>query len=172
MNSVGTEDIAIGELDSVNRWHLTDYLISLGMKRDDVRAWVRARRQGRSFKASSSDSMGEHLDRVWKRMQVSEALQQLKSAGEVQQGVQPDRMGTWRRILAVLSIYCCLCWLYVIVFQMVNLESPYWPLAVWLPTWVRMDYFGETNFLLSFLFAVIWAKLKYWSPTRRIETDN
>jgi len=160
------------ELDSTNRWHLTDFFISLGMNRDDVRAWLRDRRQGRSFKADSSDSVGEHLDRVWKRMQASEALQQLKRPGETQQGVQRDRLGMWRRIFAVLSIYGCLCWMYVIVFQMVNLESPYWPLAVWLPAWVRMDYFGETSFLLSFVFAILWAKLKYWSPARRIVTDS
>lgn len=159
--------------NDTNQWHLTDYLISLGMSRDDARAWIRARREGRSFKANPSDTTGVHLDRIWKRkMEESEALLQLKSTEGIQQQ-HHDPLVKWRLSFAILSIWSLLCWMYVIAFQMVNPESPYWPLAVWLPRWVRMDYFGEANFIASFAFAIVWAKLrgspaKYKDETRML----
>jgi hypothetical protein len=150
---------------------LTDYLISLGMSRDDTSAWVRARWQGRSFKIDASDAMGDHLDKVWnRRTQENDALSQLKDPGEIRQEHQRNRLATCRIICAALCIYGFLCWMYVIAFQMVNPNSVYWPLAVWLP-WVRMDYFGETGIITSFLFGILWAKLRHGSLVRRNETS-
>lgn len=156
-----------------DRWHLTDYLITLGMSRDDARAWVKARRKGESFKTNPSDTVGNHLDRIWKRkIQESKALVQLKST----EGIHPQnlrgRLAKWRMAFVIMSVYGILCWTYVIAFQMVNPESVYWPLAVWLP-WIRMDYFGETLFIASFIFAMVWVKLHYGRPlARSTETDN
>jgi hypothetical protein len=134
--------------------------MSIGMSQDDAMAWVRARRQGRAFKTDSSDGVGDHLDNVWKRnTQKSKVLSQLKDTA------------TRRMIFAALCICGLLCWTYVIVLVMVNPDSVYWPLAVWLPKWVRMDYFGEAGFFASFLFGILWAKLRHESLARRNETS-
>jgi len=53
--------------------------------------------------------------------------------------------------------YAFAVWLYVIAMQLRYPNSVYWPFAVWIP--IRMDYLGETAFLLSFILAinlVIW----------------
>lgn len=154
-----------------NHWHLTDYLMSLGMNRNDAMTWIRARQEGRSFKTGASDALGSHLDKVWKReMRESKLLKQLKDTGEIRQEHQRNRLVTCRIIFGALCIYGFLCWMYVIVFQMVNPDSVLWPLAVWLP-WLRMDYFGETGIIASFFFGILWAKLRYGSLARRNETS-
>jgi hypothetical protein len=133
----------------------------MGMSKKEAEAWVKARRKGQSFKADSPDGVGDHLDNVWKRnMQKSKALSQLKDTGNT------------GMIFAALCICGFLCWTYVIVLVMVNPDSVNWPLAVWLPKWVRMDYFGEAGFLASFLFGVLWAKLRHGSLARRNETSS
>ncbi len=144
------------------KWHLTDHLTSIGMTRDDAVAWVRARRQGRSFKVDASDAGGNHLDNVWKRnIQTGKALSKLKNTGNIRQ----------ERIFAVLCICGSLCWMYVIVLVIVNPASVSWSLAVWLPKWVRLDYFGEAGFCASFLFGIFWAKLRHGSLARRNEVS-
>src|SRR5208337_1280922 len=39
----------------------------MGMSKTEAEAWVKARRKGQSFKADSSDALGDHLDRILKR---------------------------------------------------------------------------------------------------------
>ena len=48
-------------------WDLTQFLVSMGMSKEEAETWVKARRKGRSFKADSSDAIGEHLDRILER---------------------------------------------------------------------------------------------------------
>ena len=143
-----------------DHWHLTDHLTSMGMSKKEAEAWIEARRKGQSFKANSSDGVRDHLDNVWKRnTQESKALSQLKNTGNT------------RMIFAALCICGSLCWMYVIVLVLVNPGSVYWPLAAWLPKWVRMDYFGEAGFFASFLFGILWAKLRHGSLAKRNETS-
>jgi len=47
-----------------DHWHLTGYLTSMGMSKKEAEAWIEARRKGQSFKADSSDALGDHLDRI------------------------------------------------------------------------------------------------------------
>ncbi|MGA3109119.1 MAG: hypothetical protein ABSD99_06635 [Candidatus Bathyarchaeia archaeon] len=47
-----------------NDWHLIGYLTSMGMSKKEAEAWVEARRKGQSFKADSTDALGDHLDRI------------------------------------------------------------------------------------------------------------
>jgi hypothetical protein len=70
-----------------------------------------------------------------------------------------------RPLLLVLSFYALLCWAYVVALQITDTSSVYWELAWWLP-WVRMDYFGESAFVMSFVFAVMWV-LSSEEPKRR-----
>ncbi len=42
-------------------------LKSMGMPEVDVEAWMKARKQGRSFMVDSNDKLGEHLDRILER---------------------------------------------------------------------------------------------------------
>jgi hypothetical protein len=58
-----------------------------------------------------------------------------------------------RRVTIILWMYSLIFWLYVIAMQLRYPESPYWPLAQWLP--VRMDYVGEVAFILSFVFGIL-----------------
>ena len=58
-----------------------------------------------------------------------------------------------RRVTIILWIYSLIVWLYVIAMQLRYPESPYWPLAQWVP--VRMDYLGEVAFFLSFIFGIL-----------------
>jgi hypothetical protein len=39
----------------------------MGMSKKEAEAWIKARRKGQSFKADSSDALGDHLDRILKR---------------------------------------------------------------------------------------------------------
>ncbi len=58
-----------------------------------------------------------------------------------------------RRVTIILWLYSLIVWLYVIAMQLRYPESPYWPLAQWVP--VRMDYLGEVAFFLSFIFGIV-----------------
>ena len=58
-----------------------------------------------------------------------------------------------RYLTMILWLYSFLVWLYVIAMQLRYNESPYWPLAWWMP--VRLDYLGETSFVLSFLLGIL-----------------
>jgi len=160
MDSANTRRATSADPNLTKKWHLTDYLTSIGMRQDDAVAWVRARRQGRSFKVDASDAAGDHLDNVWKRnIQEGKALSQLQDTGNIRQEL----------IFATLCICGVLCWMYVIVLVMVNPDSVSWPLAAWLPKWVRLDYFGEAGFFASFLFGILWARLRHGSLARRNE---
>ena len=64
-----------------------------------------------------------------------------------------------RNVWKVLWGYSFIIWVYVVAFQIVNPESPYWNLAWWLP-WLRLDYLSEAAFVLSFLFAFLWQRTK------------
>jgi hypothetical protein len=145
-------------------WDLKRYLKSLGLAHDEADAWIRAREGGETFQSDGSDGVGHHLDRVWGRslqslLQLdarSQATGQLTRVNE-QHAHLNGRFAVWRSIAVILWGYCTAVWLYVISFQMVNPDSPYWKVAVWLP--IRMDYFGESAFVASFIFAIMWARL-------------
>jgi len=148
-----------------SEWDMTKYLISLGMSKAEAEAWIKARQKGDAFKMDYSDGLGSHLDKVWDRSltglihsNVSKATGQLRPIGELREQHLLSRFATLRNLVAVLWAYSFAVWIYVIAFQFANPGSVYWPLATWLP--IRLDYFGEAGFLTSFLFAIIWVKLK------------
>ena len=162
----------MADQNSINKWDLTGYLTSIGMSREEAEAWVKARGDGRSFRANVSDGFGDVLDDVWEgnmqrfdpsskqgRLGLTEPIQQLRSMEELRQQHLRSRVVEWRMIVAILWFYSFAIWMYVIAFQIAVPESVYWPLAVWLPRWVRMDYVGEAGFIASFTFALIWTKL-------------
>jgi hypothetical protein len=148
-----------------NQWDLTNYLISLGMSKEEAEAWIKARGKGDPFKADYSDGLGGHLDKVWDRSlaglihsNVSKATGQLRPINELRKQQFLNRFATLRNLVAVLWVYSFAVWVYVIAFQFSNPNSVYWPLATWFP--MRLDYFGELGFLASFVLAIIWVKLK------------
>jgi hypothetical protein len=61
-------------------------------------------------------------------------------------------------LLLLVWGYAFVVWLYVIAMQLVYPGALYWPVATWLP--IRLDYFGESAFFLSFIvsIAVIWTQ--------------
>jgi hypothetical protein len=63
------------------------------------------------------------------------------------------RLTLIQRASMVIWGYSMAVWLYVIAMQLRYANSVYWPVAVWLP--IRLDYFGEAGFMVSFLFAII-----------------
>ncbi len=135
------------------------------MSKEEAEAWIKARGKGDPFKADYSDGLGSHLDKVWNRSSaglihsnVSKATGQLRPINELRQQHFLNRIATLRNFVAVLWAYSFAIWIYVIAFQFMNPRSVYWSLAVWLP--IRLDYFGEAGFLASFVFAILWVKLK------------
>jgi hypothetical protein len=56
-------------------------------------------------------------------------------------------------VLMAVWAYAFTVWVYVVAMQLRFPDSPYWPLARWLP--IRMDYLGELCFLFSFMLACI-----------------
>jgi hypothetical protein len=155
----------LAEQDLKDQWNLTKYLTSLGMSKEEAEAWIKARTSGASFRADYSDGVGSHLDKVWDRNStwlghatLNKGTGQLRPIDELRKQQLLDRIATLRSFAAVLWAYSFAIWIYVIVFQYTNPGSVYWPLATWLP--IRLDYFGEAGFLSSFLFAIIWVKLK------------
>ena len=63
----------------------------------------------------------------------------------------------YRLCLLVVSFFSLLCWAYSVGIQFfLDGNAVYWELAWWLP-WLRIDYFGEAGFVVSFLCAVAWA---------------
>jgi hypothetical protein len=67
--------------------------------------------------------------------------------------VSTRKSSTWlRRVVVVFWVYSLIVWVYVIAMQLRYPESPYWPLAQWLP--VRLDYLGELAFFFSFIFGI------------------
>jgi hypothetical protein len=66
-----------------------------------------------------------------------------------------SKFSVLRRLLVVFCFFALLIWVYVVAFQIADPESPYWPVAVWLP--IRMDYFGETGFIAAFICAILAA---------------
>ncbi len=96
--------------------------------------------------------------------------------------IQPARIVMYRQritnsfnlksLLIVVSGYALLVWLYVIAMQLRFPESVYWPLALWLP--IRMDYFGESAFLLSFILVIVVAirNTKFKSTNSPTNTTN
>ena len=67
----------------------------------------------------------------------------------------PVRM-KYRDALLVISFFSLLCWVYATAMQLIDMQRAYWALTWWLP-WVRIDYFGETGFIVAFLCAIAWA---------------
>jgi hypothetical protein len=67
-------------------------------------------------------------------------------------GVGLDRVG---RLCLVGCIYGLLTWGYTVALQISNPESVYNPVAFWVP--IRVDYFGEIAYVISFLFAIALA---------------
>src|SRR5208337_1280343 len=61
-------------------------------------------------------------------------------------------------LLLIVWGYAFAVWLYVIAMQLVYPNSLYWPVATWMP--IRLDYFGETAFVFSFIvsIAVLWTQ--------------
>jgi hypothetical protein len=177
MNPANTEyaqSVRLGKMADQNsnaKWDLTSYLTSLGMSQEKAEAWIKARVDARSFKTNESDEVGSIQDDVWKLnmriderrgdagLRVSELNPQLQDIRELRQQHLRSRMSGFRKIAAILWFYSFAIWMYVIAFQIVQPKSVFWPLAVWLPRWVRLDYFGEAGFIASFGFALIWAKL-------------
>ena len=49
------------------RWDLAEFLTSLGMSEEEAKAWIEARKKGRSLKKESSDTFGERLDKILER---------------------------------------------------------------------------------------------------------
>ena len=63
-----------------------------------------------------------------------------------------DRTG---RLYVVGCIYGLLAWIYSVAMQLSDWRVVYEPVTWWLP--IRIDYFGEIGFVISFLFAVALA---------------
>jgi len=81
-------------------------------------------------------------------MQSHNRLKQL----DADSGVRLDRVS---RVFLVGCIYGLLIWGYVVALQ---IRDPGWVrdvLAWWVP--IRLDYFGEIGFVISFLFAMALA---------------
>jgi hypothetical protein len=153
------------EQDRVDHWNLTKYLASIGMGKEEAEAWTGARTRGTPFKADDSDGLGNHLDKIWDRSSTrvthsnfSKGTGQLRPNDELRKQQFRDRIAPLRSFVAMLWAYSFAIWIYVIALQYTNAGSVYWSLAAWLP--IRLDYFGEAGFLSSFLFAIIWVKLK------------
>ena len=73
---------------------------------------------------------------------------------------------TWiQRALVVVWGYAVAVWLYVIAMQLRYPDSVYWSLAVWLP--IRLDYFGEAAFILSFLLAILMTSVSIFRRRAR-----
>lgn len=56
-----------------------------------------------------------------------------------------------RNLLWLCCFYSFTIFVYVIAMQIADPASVYWPVAKWLP--IRMDFFGEAGFIISFIFA-------------------
>ena len=138
-------------------WDLRKYLVSLGLSQREAELWVYARQENQPLKANSSDALGEHLDRVWKRSSVSANMATGQIPISRKYRYSQGRLATRRMAITILWAYSFAIWIYVVAFQIANPRSPYWPVAWWLP--IRMDYFGEIAFMLSFVFAISWVKL-------------
>ena len=146
------------------------YLKSIGYSQEEAEAWLKARKQGKSFMAGPHDPVGHRLDDLWKsglvhsawRKDVHEIVLAARDLRGAATGKVPARelrkYATWRTLAALLALYSFAMWIYVVSFQIVVPESVYWPLALWLP--IRMDYFGEVSLVMSFIFAVLWVKLR------------
>ena len=95
------------------------------------------------------------------RLSKSDHLEfmKLRNFEELRQLHREKQRAAWRRTAMVLCGFSFAIWMYVISFQIAHPESVYWQLAVWLP-WLRLDYFGEAGFIVSFAFALAWAKLR------------
>ena len=139
-------------------WDLTKYLLSLGLSQKEAEAWINARQENQPLKADRSDALGEHLDRIWKRSSVRASMATGQIPISRKYRYSQGRLATRRTTVAILWMYSFAIWVYVVAFQIVNPMSPYWPVAWWLP--IRMDYFGEIAFMLSFVFAIGWVKLR------------
>jgi len=136
-------------------WDLKKYLVSLGLSGKEAEAWVDARQGNRPLKAGYSDALGEHLDRVWMRSSANANM----ATGQNpigRNGFSQGRLAS--RMITFLWALSSAVWIYVVAFQIANPTSPYWLVASWLP--MRMDYFGEIAFMLSFVFAICWVKLR------------
>ena len=76
-----------------------------------------------------------------------------------------------RSLLLIVWGYAAAVWLYVIAMQLVYPNSLYWQIATWLP--IRLDYFGESAFLLSFIasIAIVMWNARLGSRTVRHPTE-
>jgi len=145
-------------LSTQMEWDLTRYLVSLGLSRKEAEAWVDARQGNRSLKVDGSDALGEHLDRIWRRSSARASMATGQIPISRKYRYSQNHLATKRMAVTILWIYSFAIWVYVVAFQITNPMSPYWPVAWWLP--IRMDYFGEIAFMLSFVFAIGWVKLR------------
>lgn len=76
------------------------------------------------------------------------------------------RHSNLEKFLIIVSAYAFIVWIYVVALQFLHPESLYAPFARWLP--IRMDYVGETAFVVSFIIIIaitIPHKTKHVNPT-------
>jgi len=146
-----------GQVNS-EEWDLVGYLVSLGLSRKEAVDWAKARDGEQSFRADWSDGVGHHLDKIWSRLDSSPSMATGQIPISPKHRFSQGRLATRRMAITILWAYSFAIWVYVVAFQIANPMSPYWPVALWLP--IRMDYFGEIAFVLSFVFAIVWVKLR------------
>ncbi len=126
------------ELDELYRPY--DTLKAIGFSKDDAKSFLgaienEAARQIKAEPKSEPDIVVKHsTQRAERRRYRAKALLLL----------------VWGYTFAV--------WLYVIAMQLVYPGALYWAVATWLP--IRLDYFGESAFFISFIvsIAVIWTQ--------------
>jgi len=137
-------------------WDLKKYLASLGLSRKEAETWVGARQENKPLKVDHSDTLGEHLDRIWTRSSGKANM----TTGQIpiSRKYELSQRLASRMMITILWAFSVAIWIYVVAYQIANPTSPYWLVASWLP--IRMDYFGEIAFMFSFVFAIGWAKLR------------
>ena len=69
------------------------------------------------------------------------------------------------RLCLVGCFYGLLMWGYTVAMQLRDERTIYYALAWWLP--IRLDYFGEIGFVVSFLFAMVLALRHEEKPRSR-----
>ncbi|MGP8069498.1 MAG: hypothetical protein ACLP5V_06375 [Candidatus Bathyarchaeia archaeon] len=122
--------MAEAELNELHRPY--DTLKAIGYSTDEAKAFVASienAAQNQTIPEPKSES-----DKVVNRAQRSE----------------PER-SAFRGFMLVAWGYLFAVWLYVVAMQLFYPESIYGALAIWLP--FRLDYFGETAFVFSFIIA-------------------
>jgi hypothetical protein len=78
-----------------------------------------------------------------------------------------QRRSRVKGLLLIVWGYAVAVWLYVIAMQLFYPNSLYWPVATWLP--IRLDYFGESAFIFSFIVSIA---VMMWSTKLSPRTDR